>query len=146
MLADAIGVSNKRAAGSPGPSAFGAAPPQCAFSRPVAGSGDCRLWGGLVAKRNLRLLCGLLDDESLEYAVPQFIAECIRLQTFWLVSLAKQDGTHSVLNVWHDYKVIQADSLFNDLGALIFALEIGVAADTGKLAAQNVQVLKIFAK
>jgi len=50
----------------------------------------------------------------------------------------KQDGTHSVLNVWHDYKVIQADSLFNDLGALIFALEIGVATDTSKLATQDV--------
>jgi hypothetical protein len=92
----------------------------------------------LVAQRHLRLLGRLLDDESLEYAVPQFIAERIRLQAFWLVSLAKQDGTHSVLNVWHYYKVIQTDSLFGDFGALIFALEIGVATDTSKLAAQNV--------
>jgi len=92
------------------------------------------------------LLGGLLDDESLEYAVPQFIAECIRLQAFWLVSLAKQDGTHSVLNFWHDYMAIQADSLFNDFRALIFALEIGVATDTSKLAAQNMQFSKIRTK
>jgi hypothetical protein len=90
-----------------------------------------------ITGRTLRLLCGLLNDESLEYVVPQFIAECVRLQAFRLVSLAKQDGTHSVLDVWHDYKVVQTDSLFSDLGTLIFALEIGVAADTRKLAAQN---------
>jgi hypothetical protein len=41
------------------------------------------------------------------------------------------------LKVWHDDQVIQADSLFNDLGALIFTPEIGEATDTGKLATQD---------
>jgi hypothetical protein len=36
------------------------------------------------------------------------------------------------------YRVIQADSLFNDSGALTFALEIGVATNTSKLAIQGV--------
>ena len=59
--------------------------------------------------------------------------------TRWLVSATKQDGTHSVLNVWHDYKVIQAEVLFNDFGApIFFAFEICVAADTSKLTTQDV--------
>jgi hypothetical protein len=81
---------------------------------------------------------GLLNVETVEYAVPQFIAESIRLQAFGLISLAKQDGTHSVFNVWHDYQVVQPDSAFRDLGTMIFAFENRVAADSRKLAAQNV--------
>jgi hypothetical protein len=107
--------------------------PQCAR----CGQWSLSALGKAGCQRNLGLLGGPLDDESLESAVPQFIAECIRLQTFWFVSVAKQDGTHSVLNAGHDYKVIQADSLFNDLGALIFALEIGVATNASKLATQD---------
>ena len=92
------------------------------------------------------MLRGLPDDESFEYAVPQLIAECIYLQTFWLVSQAKQHGPHSVLYAWHNYKIVQPDSLFNNLGVLSWAFKIGVATDTSKLAAQNVQVPKIRTK
>jgi hypothetical protein len=89
-------------------------------------------------KTRFPALYGILNDETLEFTVPQFIAEGIRLQAFWLISLAKQDGTHSVLNVWHDYQVVQPDSVFRVSGAFIFAFKVRVAADTGKLAAHNV--------
>ena len=39
-------------------------------SRPNAGSGDCRLWGEGWSPTRCKISCGLLDDESLKYAVP----------------------------------------------------------------------------
>jgi hypothetical protein len=63
-----------------------------------------------------------------------------------LVSLAQQDGTHPILNFWHDYMAIQADSPFYGFRAPFFALEIGVATDTSKFAAQNVQLSKVRTK
>jgi len=84
------------------------------------------------------VLCRLLYDEPVEYSVPQFIAECIRLQAFWSISAANQDGTHPILHVRHDDKGTQSDALFNNIGIRIFTPEIGIAADTSKLAAQNV--------
>ena len=87
---------------------------------------------------NLRLLGSVLDHESLEYAIPQFSTECISFQTSWALSLAKQDSTHSVLDIRHFYEIVQADLIFLDLRTLSVALEIRMATDTGKLATQNV--------
>jgi hypothetical protein len=87
---------------------------------------------------NFRVIDSILNYESLKCTVPQFRAERIRLQAYWLVSSAKQNRTHSILDAWHDYKIVQADSLFNNFGALIFALEVGIAANASELATQDV--------